>query len=69
MIRLKNMEIAYTFSKNRLQSLKIDGLRLFINGNNLLLWTDLPEDREGASNDVENYPLTKSINFGATIDF
>jgi TonB-linked SusC/RagA family outer membrane protein len=69
MLRLKNMEIAYTFSKNRLQSLKIDGLRLFINGNNLWLWTDLPEDREGASNDVENYPLTKSINFGATIDF
>jgi hypothetical protein len=49
--------------------MKISGLRLFVNGNNLLLWTKLPEDREGASNDVENYPLTKSVNFGATIDF
>jgi len=69
MLRLKSMEIAYTVNPNKLKSLKIAGLRLFVNGNNLLLWTKLPEDREGASNDVENYPLTKSVNFGATIDF
>jgi len=69
MLRLKTMEIAYTVNPSRLEALKISGLRLFVNGNNLLLWTKLPEDREGASNDVENYPLTKSVNFGATIDF
>jgi len=69
MLRLKTMELAYTVNPERLKVLNISGLRLFVNGNNLLLWTKLPEDREGASNDVENYPLTKSVNFGATIEF
>jgi len=69
MLRLKNVEFAYTVNPQRLKALKIDGLRLFVSGNNLFLWTKLPEDREGASNNVENYPLTKSFNFGATIDF
>ena len=69
MLRLKSVELAYSFSPGRLKALKISGLRLFINGTNLILWSDLPEDREGNYGNNEEYPLTKSLNFGATIDF
>ncbi|MBE0678592.1 MAG: SusC/RagA family TonB-linked outer membrane protein, partial [Bacteroidales bacterium] len=68
-LRLKNIELAYAFNRDKLKALKIEGLRFYLSGNNLLLWTDLPEDREGNYGNNEEYPLTRSMTFGATIDF
>lgn len=70
-IRLKNIELAYTFTNaNRwVKSLGISSLKLYINGNNLWLWTRMPDDRESnfagtgwASQGA--YPTIKRINLG-----
>lgn len=74
--RLKTAEIAYTFTSSSLNKFGIDNARIFVNGNNLWLWSHLNEDRERGqarqSQEGENfdkYPLTKRINFGMNITF
>lgn len=66
-IRLKNAEIAYTFDGGWVKKLGIRNLRVFLNGNNLWLWTRMPDDREsnfaGAGNQG-SYPTMKRFNLG-----
>jgi L-rhamnose mutarotase len=51
----------------------IQNLKVFLNGNNLWLFSYLNEDREtGRTRDNDNiqkYPMTKRINMGVKIDF
>ena len=67
-IRLKNVEIAYTFNQSWIRKLGVQNLKVFVSGNNLWLWTRMPDDRE--SNFSSNggatgaYPTVKRINFG-----
>jgi hypothetical protein len=70
--RLKSAEIAYTFTGGTLKKMGINNARIYMNGNNLWLWSHLNEDREtgGTRGDsFEKYPLTKRINFGMNISF
>ena len=67
-IRLKNVEVAYTFNQPWITRMGVKNLKVFVSGNNLWLWTRLPDDREsnfsssgGASG---AYPTMKRINFG-----
>lgn len=66
-LRLKNVELAYTFDKLDLGSFALKNLKLFVSGNNLWVWTKMPDDREsnfaGASNQGQ-YPTVKRVNFG-----
>ena len=66
-IRLKNAELAYTFNKSKLGSLGINSLKVFLNGNNLWVWSRMPDDREsnfaGAGNQGA-YPTMKRYNLG-----
>ncbi len=73
-IRLKTVEIAYSFSKTPLiKKLGFDNLRIFLNGNNLFFWSDLPDDREttysGGSATQGSYPTLKRINLGIDLNF
>ncbi|MDD2283874.1 MAG: SusC/RagA family TonB-linked outer membrane protein [Paludibacter sp.] len=75
-VRLKTAEIAYMFesSKNAwLKSLGVSSLKLYLSGNNLFIWTDLPDDREGSnlggSASTGAYPAVKRINLGANLSF
>ncbi|MBQ9678569.1 MAG: TonB-dependent receptor [Prevotella sp.] len=67
-IRLKNVEVAYTFTQPWVRKLGIKDLKVYVSGNNLWLWTRMPDDRE--SNFSSNggatgaYPTVKRINFG-----
>ena len=67
-IRLKNIEIAYTWTDGWVKKLGLNDLKLYVSGNNLWLWTRMPDDRE--SNFSSNggatgaYPTMKRINFG-----
>lgn len=65
--RLKNVEIAYTFKKIETSKIAFKDVKLFIGGNNLWVWTKMPDDREsnfaGASNQGQ-YPTVKRVNFG-----
>ena len=69
LFRLKTAEIGYNLPKKAISSIGLSGLRLFVNGNNLLLWTDLPVDIEGRDFNYRNYPVTKQVNFGLTATF
>jgi TonB-linked SusC/RagA family outer membrane protein len=69
-LRLKNMEIGYTF---QVKKAGISSIRLYMNGNNLLTWCNLypgedPEFPNGSANN-EPYPMTRIYNFGFNINF
>ncbi|MDO5446500.1 MAG: TonB-dependent receptor [Prevotellaceae bacterium] len=71
-IRLKNAEVAYTFSQKWMKNAGIDYLRLSLSGNNLWLWTKMPDDREVnqfTSGSLGAYPTVKRINLGLKIGF
>ncbi|MCQ2203744.1 MAG: SusC/RagA family TonB-linked outer membrane protein [Bacteroidales bacterium] len=73
-LRLKNAEIGYTFSKVNVGKLTLKNLKLYVSGNNLWLWTKMPDDREsyisgtGAANNGA-YPTVKRVNFGLKFSF
>lgn len=69
-IRLKNAEIAYTFDSNSwIKSLGLNSLKIYLNGNNLWVWSRMPDDRESnfAGTGLASqgaYPTVKRFNLG-----
>ena len=67
-LRLKYAEISYTFSKEKwLSSVGLQSLKLFVNGNNLALWTDMPDDRESNTGGWSAYPTARRFNLGLRV--
>ena len=65
--RLKNVEIAYTWTKGWIKKLGFSSLKVYVNGNNLFLITKMPDDREsnyGWSGGGGAYPTVRRYNFG-----
>lgn len=75
LVRLRSVAIGYNVPKKTCKSLGISSLKLFANGNNLFLWTDLPDDREFNSSQTQDsafrgdYPTMVRFNFGFNLDF
>ncbi|RXK85493.1 SusC/RagA family TonB-linked outer membrane protein [Filimonas effusa] len=70
-LRLKNAEVGYTFAGKFINKIGMKTCRLYINGNNLLLWTKMPDDRESNfSGDAAMgaYPTMKRYNVGIDIN-
>jgi hypothetical protein len=74
-VRLKNVEIGYTYTNQPwLKKVGVSTMKLYFNGNNLWLWTRMPDDREAnfEGNNVDTrfapsqgaYPTVKRFNFG-----
>jgi len=70
--RLSNMTIAYNMPKKHLERIKfLEGLRVYVQGNNLYTWTNFsgfdPED----SNNIASYeyPTPRTVTFGFDINF
>lgn len=68
-IRLKNVEVGYTFTQPWIRKIGLNSLKVYVSGNNLWLWTRMPDDRESnfaANGNAGNgaYPTMKRINFG-----
>jgi hypothetical protein len=42
---------------------------LYVNGDNLLLWTKMPDDREVSMGAATAYPTIRRINLGCNITF
>lgn len=67
-IRLKNVEVAYTFTQPWVKKLGVKDLKVFVSGNNLWLWTRMPDDRESNFSSYGGatgaYPTMKRVNFG-----
>ena len=73
-LRLRTVEIAYSFNQlSWVKSAGFSNLRLFLNGNNLFFWSQLPDDREstysGGSATQGAYPTVKRINLGIDLTF
>ena len=65
--RLKNVEVAYTWTKGWIKKLGFSSLKLYVNANNLFLITKMPDDREsnyGWSGGGGAYPTVRRYNFG-----
>ena len=69
-VRLKNLELGYTLPKTVGNKFGINKLRFYVNGLNLITWTNLVVyDPESQSSDGHYYPQSKLINTGLNITF
>ena len=71
-VRLKTAEIAYNLNPDWLEKTGIHSMRVYVNGENLLFWSKMPDDREaniGSSNYAGQgaYPTVRRINFGLNL--
>jgi len=72
-LRLSNVVLAYSFDPSRIQKYGLNGLKLFVQGNNLKTWTKYqgndPEssDAQGLASSI--YPLARSFSFGINVNF
>lgn len=71
-LRLKAAEISYTLNPKWLKNKGIQSLRTYVNGNNLLFWSKMPDDREaniGSNNYAGQgaYPTVRRFNLGINI--
>ncbi len=69
--RLKNVEVAYTWTKGWIKKIGFQSLKLYLNGNNLFLITKMPDDREsnyGFSGGGGAYPTVRRYNFGIKLN-
>lgn len=70
-LRLKNAEIGYTITGKAISKMGMRSLRIYVNGNNLALWTDMPDDRESnfsGGSGYGAYPTMKRYNTGIDIN-
>ena len=71
-LRMKNAEISYTFTQNWLKKVGLSRMKVYLNGDNLLLWTDMPDDRESNFSGAGNrgaYPTVRRFNLGIDLNF
>ncbi|MFQ7113018.1 SusC/RagA family TonB-linked outer membrane protein [Hallella bergensis] len=66
-VRLKNLELAYTMKGAWLKKIGINTCRIYLNGNNLFMWTKMPDDREIGGSADGAYPTMRRFNLGFDI--
>jgi len=72
LLRLKNVELSYTLPKKWMKTINVSSMRVFANGDNLIVWTKMPSDGEGSSSGTlggRNYPLKRVATIGVSIQF
>ncbi|MGI6572750.1 MAG: SusC/RagA family TonB-linked outer membrane protein [Fermentimonas sp.] len=81
-IRLKNVQLDYTFNRSVVNSLRLQGLNIYLSGENLFTYTPLHKyapnfDPEGLSYDTDfasapdgyAFPMLKNLTMGVNITF
>lgn len=71
-LRLKNIQIGYAFPEKISKKLGISKLRAFVNGQNILTFTDFSlgdPERNVANENIIAYPIAKTITGGLSITF
>ena len=69
-LRLKNLELGYTIPRGLAEQTKfLSGARIFVNGQNLLTFTNINRDPESTSNTATNYPQLLLLNAGFKLTF
>lgn len=77
-LRIKNAELGYTFSKQLLQSIKVQSVRVYLSGQNLFTWSKVkdfvdPEMGQGGGGDSNArgwyYPQQQVFSAGLNVTF
>lgn len=73
-LRLKNLQIGYSFPDKVLETLKLSRLRIYAGGQNLFTLNDFykgwdPEMSQNASDNSPFYPITSVYTFGVNVNF
>ena len=72
-LRLKNVELGYTFPVVWMNKIGMTGARVFVSGQNLLTITAYkgfdPERAGVKSSNIYDYPLVKTFTFGINLTF
>ncbi|MHB0753780.1 SusC/RagA family TonB-linked outer membrane protein [Polaribacter sp. M15] len=71
--RLRAVSLTYDIPSKTCKKLGLKKLQVFANGNNLFLWSNMPDDREfntgGGGQQRGDYPTLKRFNFGFNMNF
>ena len=68
-IRLKTVDIGYSLPKKLVNRIRMNNVRIFMVGTNLLTWAPFKLwDPEMANSRGEDYPMTKSITLGMSVN-
>ena len=72
--RLKSVQIGYTLPRNITRRIKLDKVRIYVTGENLLTFTDLmffdPEtNTSGLTGSAQSYPLSRILSTGINVSF
>ncbi len=69
-LRLKNVEVAYRFQSGFLNKVGASSMRVFVNGNNLLTWSNMKNyDPEAPAGRGGFYPQMRVYNVGVNVQF
>jgi TonB-linked SusC/RagA family outer membrane protein len=69
-VRLKNAELAYTFTQGWIKRIGAGTMKIYVNGNNLWVWSKMPDDRESNFSGAGGqgaYPSMKRFNLGVRL--
>lgn len=70
-LRMKNLQIGYTFSGKKLDQARISNIQVYLTGENLLTFSHLPKgfdpERSALNSTVTSYPIMKSVSLGLSI--
>ena len=68
-LRLKNVEIGYTFPVRWVKTIGAQSLRIYANGNNLITWDHLNTDVYDPEQNIQSYPVMRTYNIGLNVVF
>lgn len=74
-LRVKNVQIGYTFPSAWTKKFYVNNLRIYFSGENLHTWTKMTKVIDPESLEVSKmksggaYPLSRTYSFGLSIDF
>jgi hypothetical protein len=65
-VRLQQAQLGYTLPAHWMGKVNV---KVYVNGRNLAIWADMPNDGVGFDNPGKNYPTKKQVNFGLNVRF
>ena len=68
-LRLKNVELGYQFESNLLKKIRVENLRIYVQGANVHVWDHIKLWDPEIGNSGARYPLTSTWTFGLDITF
>ncbi|MCK3685516.1 TonB-dependent receptor [Maribellus sp. YY47] len=68
-LRLKNLNVGYAIPQKWISGFKISSAKVFFNGTNLFVISDMTEFHDPEQDCYDSYPLMKSFTFGVDVKF